>query len=109
VIHRVVHTQVDEGGLRLLQMPDVVVRPTWINEQVVLGRVVAIRSGNRQMDLKHQQIAQRYARVTAFLRYRLYMTENGLLKTFLRACSRLALLSGCWCIERCSTPLVELS
>lgn len=109
VIHRIVHRQVDEGVLRLLQMPDTVVHPTWVNEQAVVGRVVAIRSGNRQMDLKHGRIAQMYGRVTAFLRYRLYMTENRLLHTFLRICSRLALLSGCWCIERCSTPPVELA
>ena len=109
VIHRIVHMHEDEGVLRLLQMPDVVVRPTWIDEQAIVGRVVTIRSGHRQMNLKHGHIAQMYGMVTAFLRYRLYMTENRLLHTCLRICSRLALLSGCWCIERSSIPCVELA
>lgn len=112
MIHRIVrieHTkriqptrqpQGDGSSVRLLQMPDVIVRPTWLDEHAVRGRVVAIRGGNRHINLKHP-IAQKYGRVTAYMRYRLYMTENRLLKTVLRACSRLALNTGCWCIERC--------
>lgn len=98
--------QGDNSPIRLLQMPDVVVRPSWIDEQAVVGRVVAFRDGNRHINLKHP-VARKYGSVTAYVRYRLYMTENRLLKIVWRACSRLALTTGCRCIERCCAVICK--
>jgi signal peptidase I len=102
VIHRIVGTQIKDGAIRLLQLPDVNLRASWINESAVIGRVVAIRRGTRQINLNHP-IARWWGKVTALIRYRLCLGKNAtLLTTALRACSRLALQTGCWCIERYS-------
>ncbi len=101
VIHRIVAIQQRDGGIRLLQLPDVNLRASWINESAVVGRVVAIRRGNFQLNLMHP-VARWYGKVTAHIRYRLYSGEKAnRLTVALRACSRLLLLTGSRCIERC--------
>ncbi|HLX41673.1 MAG TPA: S24 family peptidase, partial [Ktedonobacteraceae bacterium] len=125
MIHRIVRiektgqarTGQREGTLRLLQMSDVELLPSWVKEEAVVGKVVAIcRPGQqeqgkqenghkRQVNLRHP-IAKWCGAVTARIRYQLYMNdENRLFKPLLRICSRLSIVSGnawiwLWCASR---------
>lgn len=100
VIHRIVATQRKDDTIRLLQLPDVNLRASWISESAIVGRVVGIQRGSRQMTLNHP-IARWYGKVTAQIRYRLYQKRANVSILAFRVCSRLLLLAGCWCIERC--------
>ncbi len=100
VIHRIVAIQQKDMTVRLLQLPDVNLRASWIDESAVVGRVVAIRRGNFQLNLMHP-VARWYGKVTAHIRYRLYSEKKANVSILaLRICSRLLLLTGSWCIER---------
>lgn len=102
VVHRIVDIQLKDGNVRLLQLPDVNLRASWISEAAVVGRVVAMQRGTRQMNLSHP-LAQWYGKVTAHIRYRLYLGSKAKFwRLTLRASSRLLLVTGSWCIERCS-------
>ena len=98
VIHRIVARQENGSHIRLLQMADVVLRPSWIDEHAVVGRVVAIRRENSQVSLQHP-IAKWYARAIANIRFQLYSWKKfNLVRMALRVCSHIVLTSGCWCI-----------
>jgi signal peptidase I len=98
VVHRIVAIHIKDGHVRLLQLPDVNLRASWISESAVVGRVAAIRRGTRQIALSHP-LAQWFGKVTAHIRYRLYLQrETKLLTLTLRACSRLLLVIGSQCI-----------
>lgn len=105
VIHRIIQRKQTNVTIRLLEMGDVDLRPSWIEEQAVVGRVVAIKQGPRQIDLLHQ-VARRCSRVTASLRYQLYClyTSKKLiaLRGFSRRFSRLVVHLCYWSIRACS-------
>ncbi|HYK85877.1 MAG TPA: S24/S26 family peptidase [Ktedonobacteraceae bacterium] len=106
VIHRIVSTQQVTGSIRLLQLSDVELLPSWVKEQAVVGKVVLLRRQQRQIDLRHP-IAQWWGKVTAGIRYQLYLhsTKNGPGRLLLRVCSRLTLNLGNWCLRRlCASP-----
>jgi Peptidase S24-like len=106
VIHRIIHYQQTEASVRLLQMSDVEFLPGWVKAQAVVGRVVSIRRQNRQVDLYHP-IAKWCGRVTARIRYRLYLHhKNRLLQLLLRGCSRLVISLGYRCIRCCCASSV---
>jgi Peptidase S24-like len=120
-IHRIVRidktsqkTEIEQTGesLRLLQMSDVELLPSWIKETAVVGKVVSIRRQRqqgqreqkpenrqkRQVNLRHP-IAQWCGTVTARVRYKLYIINGKrLLKLLLRVCSRLSIRIGNACI-----------
>ena len=100
VIHRIIDIQISDGNVRLLQMPDVNLRASWISGSAVAGRVATIQRKSRQLNLNHP-IARWYGKVTAHIRSRLYRKKANFSAKALRVCSRLLLLAGCWCIERC--------
>ncbi len=107
VIHRIISIQQTQELIRLLQMSDVEVQPTWIKEQAVVGRVVTIRTARtiRQkscsLDLR-PPIAKWCGKVTAIIRYRLYTYRNNMpLRTVMRIASRLAIHLSYWCIRCC--------
>src|SRR5439155_21245391 len=101
MIHRIVNSQQTEGTVRLLQMSDVEFLPSWLKEQAVVGKVVYIRWQGRQVNLQ-QPIAKWCGRVTARIRYRLYLcNKTNPLRIMLRVCSRLAIHLGYWCIRCC--------
>jgi hypothetical protein len=109
VIHRIVHTQQIREMLRLLQMADVELLPSWVKEQAIVGRVVGIRrpaqgaSSLRETNLGHP-IAKWWGMVTAHIRYRLYLCgRNNPLRIVLRGCSRFCIHFGAWCIWNCCT------
>lgn len=102
IIHRIVQRQRTGATVRLLQMSDVELRPSWIEEQAVVGRVIITRrQGGLQVDLQHP-IAQWCGKVTSYLRYQLYTWKKyRSLRRVLHKCSRLAVYISYWCI-RCS-------
>jgi len=103
MIHRIVYSQQTEGTIRLLQMSDVELLPGWVKEQAIVGKVTSIRRNGRQVNLDHP-IAKWCGKVTARIRYRLYLcNKNSPLRLLLRACSRLAINVGYWCICCCCT------
>lgn len=103
VIHRIVHLQQNAGTLRLLQMSDTELQPSWVKEQAIVGRVVRIRRGERvpyELNLYHP-IAQWWGMVTAKIRYRLYLCgRSNPLRIVLRGCSRFCIHVGAWSIRR---------
>lgn len=106
IIHRIVNTQQVTGSIRLLQLSDAELLPGWVKEQAVVGKVVLIRRQQRQIDLR-RSIAQWWGKVTASIRYQLYLhsTKNGPGRLLLRVCSRLTLNLGNWCMRRfCASP-----
>jgi hypothetical protein len=126
-IHRIVRiekigdqtkSEQTEGTLRLLQMSDVELLPSWVKETAVVGKVVSIRRlwkqgkhGNRhkrQANL-HHPVAQWCGAVTARIRYKLYINdENRLLQPLLRICSRLSIQSGnAWIWLWCASPVTQ--
>jgi translation initiation factor 2 gamma subunit (eIF-2gamma) len=102
VIHRIVAIEQTHQTIRLLQMSDVEVLPTWVKQEAVVGRVVTIRQQKYQLDLRHP-IAKWCGKVTATLRYQLYKYEKNMpLRMVMRIASRLAIHLGYWCI-RCAS------
>lgn len=91
VIHRIVHTEQNQGKLRLLQMGDGEVCPTWIESETIVGRVTAVHKGTHPCSLE-TPIAQWYSVLIATLRYQVYLHRTSIpLSTCLRLCSRLLL------------------
>jgi hypothetical protein len=108
VIHRIVRIQHSETIVRLLQMADVDLQPSWIEEQAVVGRVILARRQGRQINLQHS-IAQKCGKITARLRYQLYLwkifTPLGILS---RLCSRLVVFASYFCIRSFCSTIVNL-
>jgi hypothetical protein len=104
VIHRIVRIQHSETIIRLLQMADVDLHPSWIEEQAVVGRVILARRQGRQINLEHS-IAQKCGKITARLRYKLYLWKIFTpLRILSRLCSRLVVFASYYCIRSfCST------
>lgn len=98
VVHRIIARQENSSHIRLLQMADVILHPSWIDEHAIVGRVGAIRHGNTQVSLRHP-IAKWYARATASVRFRLYSWKKfNTVRMAMRLCSHAVLTSGYWCI-----------
>ncbi len=101
VIHRIIAIEQDKDSIRLLQMSDVEVRPSWVQEQAVVGRVVTVRYKGYEINLQHP-LARWCGKVTAHIRYRLYKYGNTMpLSIVLRIASKLAIHLGYWCIRWC--------
>jgi hypothetical protein len=102
IIHRIVRHEQTGARIRLLEMSDVDLRASWIDEQNVVGLVIAVSRGTREINLQHP-IAKVCGSVTAYLRYRLYLLHTNkkfaTLRGVVRRCSRLAVYIGCWCIH----------
>ena len=107
VIHRIVRIQQSGTIVRLLQMADVDLHPSWIEEPTVVGRIISMRRQGRQVNLQHS-IAQKCGKITARLRYQLYLwkifTPLGILS---RLCSRLVVLASYRCIQYCCSAIVN--
>jgi signal peptidase I len=99
VIHRIVEHKFQGTELRLLEINDVNLHANWIGEQAVVGRVTTIQRNTLQINLLHP-VAQRWGRVTAYLRYKLYLlhanTKSKWLGAPVRKCARLTVLIGYW-------------
>lgn len=112
VIHRIVHTQQTARTLRLLQMADAELLPSWVKEKAIVGRVVRIRRPAQGEDVFHETnlrhpIAKWWGMVTAHLRYRLYLcSRNNPLRLVLRGCSRFCIHVGSWYIRSFCTSRV---
>lgn len=101
VVHRIIAIEQDKDSVRLLEMSDVEVRPNWVQEQAVVGRIVSIRCSGYQLNLRHP-LARWCGRVTANIRYQLYKCGDTMpLSIVLRIASRLAIHLGYWCIRCC--------
>lgn len=96
VIHRIIRRQFAREDVRLLQMGDTEPRANWLDSQVVVGRVVAIRRGSVEVDLRCA-IARWGGFVTAFLRYQYYKLKKiFFVGIVLRKFSRLAACVISW-------------
>lgn len=101
VIHRIVAIEQKQHTIRLLQMSDVEVSPTWVQAQAIVGRVAKVRRGKRILNLR-LPLARWASAVTAAIRYWLYKyTKNTPVRLALRIASRLAIHLGGWCIRLC--------
>lgn len=102
VIHRIVQQEKKGTSARLLEMGDVNLRATWVEEQAIVGRVAVVHRDTSEVDLQHP-IAKRCGTVTAFLRYRLYLLHTikkfPALQIAVRRCSRLVVRTSYWCIR----------
>lgn len=105
VIHRIIHAQRNPQTIRLLQMSDVDLFASWVEAKAVVGKVIAVRKGDKQVDLTHP-IAKWYGRIVAITRYQLYLrNSHTLLRLPWRGCSRVSLRLGYRCIRRmCTSP-----
>lgn len=107
VIHRIVRTEQTGTSIRLLQMADVDLHPSWVEEHAIIGRVTSARRQSREIHLQHP-IAQRCGKITARLRYQLYLwNANTPLRVFLRLCSRWVVRTGYWWIRCCCSSIVN--
>lgn len=99
VIHRIVAIEQSHETIRLLQMSDVEVLPTWVKEEAIVGRVSTMRRQTYQLALRHP-IAKWCGKVTAVIRYQLYKYQKNMpLRMVMRIASRLAIHLGYWCIR----------
>jgi hypothetical protein len=106
-IHRIVQRQHNGSSTRLVEMGDVHLRASHVDEHAVLGHVVAIRQGKRHIDLQ-RPIAKICGAVTAYLRLRLYHVHRNrkFARPVLRKCSRLVVHIGSWCIRVCCSSSI---
>jgi hypothetical protein len=106
VIHRIVYRQQTDETSRLLQIADHELRPGWVNEQAIVGKVVRIKHEGKLVNLQHP-IANWYGRIVASIRYRLYLSKGKrLIPLFLRGCSHFTLRLGSRCIwHMCQAPV----
>ncbi len=92
VIHRIVRRKTIGGLVQLLEMSDVGLAASWIEEHAIVGRVNLIRHHSKQVDLQHP-IAKKCGAVTAYLRYasfQLYHAQKlRILRVIVHKCSRL--------------------
>lgn len=108
LIHRIIQRQQTGTTVRLLQMADVELHASWVEEQAVIGRVAAARRETLKIDLQHP-IAQRCGSVTAYLRHWLYTYKRkSPFARLLHGCSRLVAYVGYWCIRSfCSSAIAK--
>lgn len=107
VIHRIVRTQQTGTSIRLLQMADVDLHASWVEEHAIIGRVTSARHQNREIHLQHP-IAQRCGKITARLRYQLYLWKVYTpLRVLSRLCSRGVVRIGYVWIRCCCSTLVN--
>lgn len=104
MIHRIVHVQNQDkenaAPRRLLQMSDVVLQPTWLQEQAIVGRVTMVRHGLKQLSLCHP-IAKWGGWTIATIRYQLYLHRSiAPIRKVLRVCSHSALSIGYWVLHQ---------
>ena len=106
MIHRIVRCKQTQDRIRLLQMSDVELHPSWVEEQAVAGRVVKVQRRTRQADLRHP-IARWSGMVTARIRYRLYRCNPS--SKIVHSVSRLVVHLGYWCMRCwCTSKAKEL-
>jgi len=109
VIHRIVQQERKGASIRLLEMGDVDLRASWVEEQAVVGRVAIVRRSTRQIDLR-RPIAKRCGTVTAYVRYRLYLLHTNkkfaALRVTVRKSSRVAVRIGNWYLQMSSVSPV---
>lgn len=106
MVHRIVYMQSQGKGAtrRLLQMSDVVLQPTWLQEQAIVGRVIIVRHDAKQLSLRHP-VAKWGGWTIATIRYQLYLRQDvAPVRKMLRACSHITLSIGYWIIQQCSIP-----
>lgn len=97
VTHRIVRRRQTGARTQLLEMSDVDLAASWIEEQALVGRVALIHHGSQQADLQHP-MAKKSGAVTAYLRYALFQwyikQKSSLLRVILHKCSRLPVRIG---------------
>lgn len=106
-IHRVVQRQHAGPSTQLVEMSDVHLRASRVDEQTVVGRVVAIRGGNHSIDLQ-RPIAKKCGAVTASLRFRFYQvhTNHKITLFILSKCSRIVVRICSWCVRLCCSSSI---
>ena len=107
VIHRIVRCQHDGSSMQLVEMSDVHLRASRVDEQAVVGRVVAIRTGKHSIDLQ-RHIARRCGVVTASPRFRSYQlhANHRFMLSVLSKCSRLVVRICNLCIRLCCSSSI---
>ena len=107
IIHRIVQCQLDGVSTQLTEMSDVHLRASHVDEQAVVGRVVAIRHGKHSIDLQHP-LAKKCGAVTASLRFRLYQvhTNHSFMPSILSKCSRVVVRICNVCIRLCCSSSI---
>ena len=107
VIHRIAKTEQTRTSVRLLQMADVDLHASWVEEHAVIGRITTLRRKNREIYLQHP-IAKRCGNITVRLRYQLYLWKlNKPFGILSRLCSRWVVLSSYLWIRCCCTTLIS--
>ena len=107
VIHRIVKTQQTATSARLLQMADVNLHASWVEEHAIIGRVILVRRQNREIHLQHP-IAQRCGKIAARLHYQLYLRKAyPPLRIISRLCLRWVVRSGYLWIRCCCSSVVN--
>ena len=108
VIHRIVRTQQTGTSVRLLQMADVDLHASWVEEHAIIGRVISARRQNREIHLQ-RPIAQRCSQITARLHYQLYLWKAYRpLRIITRLCLGWVVRSGYLWIRCCCSSVVNL-
>ena len=95
-VHRLLLSTYEYGTLRLLQMGDAGPVWSWLDPQQVVGRVVAVQRGSRELNLR-LPIARWWGNLAAYARYQYYLKRtSSLTGTFARRCSRGIVRLAAW-------------
>lgn len=110
VVHRLVHYEQTGNQARYVEMGDAALLAHHVDEQAIVGRVTSIRRATRQVDLR-LPVAQRWGKVTARIRFRLYSIDKVIkfnpARFLIRKCARLVALVGSVCIRVTSSSTVS--
>lgn len=110
VVHRLVHYEQTANQARYVEMGDAALLAHHVDEQAIVGRVTNIRRATRQVDIR-LPVAQRWGKVTARIRFRLYSIDKVIkfnpARFLIRKCARLVALVGSVCIRVTSSSTVS--
>ncbi|HLG65748.1 MAG TPA: hypothetical protein VKY19_27755 [Ktedonosporobacter sp.] len=107
VVHRIVRRRKSQTTIRLLQMADIDLYPSWIEAHDVIGRVTAVRRDSAYIDLQHP-LARQMGAITAYIRYWLFRYKRyEQLGSVLHTCARAVVhLQNRWIRRCCASSLI---
>lgn len=107
VVHRIVQRRKSQTTIRLLQMADIDLYPSWIEAHNVIGRVTAVRQDTAYIDLQHP-LARQMGTITAYIRYWLFRCKRHEQPgSVLHSCSRAVVhLQYRWIQQCCASSLI---
>lgn len=98
MVHRIIALRDKGNGRRWLQMPDVELHGSWLEERVIVGRVSKVQRRGNMLDLRGP-VALHCGIVTASVQHELYKIRNSKIPiTLLHMCTRLLAYGNFWCI-----------